>query len=95
MFIGVSELELLISHSHSLKEKRRVLKKVVDNLKNTFPVSVAEIDNNDLWQRATIGISIVSRDKVVIDRVFQKIPVFIDEMNICEIIRIDKEIFNW
>lgn len=95
MFIGVAEIELYIPQSHSLKEKRRVLKKIVDNMKNKFPVSVAEIDGNDLWQKAVIGVSMVSGDKIVIDRIFQKMSVFIDEMNVCEIITINKEIFSW
>lgn len=95
MFVGIAELELHIPYAQSLKEKRRVLKKVVDNLRNKFPVSVAEVDYNDMWQHAIIGVSLVSSDKLFIERIFQKVTVFIDEMNICEIISFKKEIFSW
>ena len=95
MFVGVAEVEMFFSYSGSLKEKRRALRKLIDNLKNNFPVSVSEVDMQDLWQKAVIGISTVSSDKVVIDRVFEKVEDFIERLNICEIITFRKEIFSW
>lgn len=95
MFVGVAEVEIHIPYAQSLKEKRRVLKKISDNVRNKFPVSVAEIESRDSWQHAVIGVSIVSGDKTVIDSIFQRMSVFIDEMNICEIIAFNKEIFSW
>ncbi len=95
MFVGVSKIELHIPYVHSLKEKRRVIKKVLDNLRNRYPVSVAEVDDNDLWQKAVLGVSLVSGDRVVIDRIFQGVSDLIDEMNVCEVISFEKEIFSW
>lgn len=95
MFIGIAEVELYIPYAGSLKEKRRVLKKIIDNTKNKFPVSIAEVDCENLWQRSVVGISMVSNDKNFIEKVLQKISFFIDQMGICEIISFKKEIFNW
>ena len=50
--IGVLTLELRLENSHSLKEKRHVVQSLKDRLRHKFNVSVAEIDYQDLWQRA-------------------------------------------
>ncbi|HJT53144.1 MAG TPA: DUF503 domain-containing protein [Candidatus Angelobacter sp.] len=60
MPIAYLSLEIHIEAAHSLKDKRQVLRSVKDRLRNTFNVSVAEIDATDLWQRATIGIVSIS-----------------------------------
>jgi hypothetical protein len=61
--IGVLTLELLIEDSHSLKEKRSVVKGLKDRLRSRFNVAVAEIDGHDTWQRAVIAAVTVSRER--------------------------------
>ena len=58
--IGVLTLELRLDESHSLKDKRQVVKGLKDRLRNDFNVSVAEIDYQDLWQRALLAVVTVS-----------------------------------
>jgi uncharacterized protein YlxP (DUF503 family) len=58
--IGVLTLELRIDDSHSLKDKRHVVKSLKDRLRHKFNVSVAEIDHQDLWQRALLAAVTVS-----------------------------------
>lgn len=60
--IGVLTLELRIEVAHSLKDKRHVVKGLKDRLRSRFNVAVAEIDHQDLWQRATISAVTVSAD---------------------------------
>ena len=60
MFIGLARFEIFIPHSGSLKAKRQVLRPVVDRLRKGLNVSVAEVDHQDLWQRAALGVSCVS-----------------------------------
>src|SRR6516165_8783710 len=60
MPIAYLTLELRIEGAQSLKDKRQVLRSVKDRLRNSFNVSVAEIDGTDLWQRATIGVVSIS-----------------------------------
>jgi len=62
MVVGVCTLELDIPASQSLKDKRHVVKSVVARVRQSFNVSVAEVDDLDSWQRATIGIVCVSSD---------------------------------
>ncbi len=57
----------------SLKGKRRVVKSITARVKNKFNVSVAEVDDQDLWQRATLGICCVSNDKRYTNEVLSKV----------------------
>ena len=67
------EIDLRIEDSFSLKDKRRVLKSLIDRTKRNFNVSIAEIDNNDMYNFATIGLSTVSNSSRFVDEVFDKI----------------------
>ncbi len=62
MRVGYMRIELLIPGSRSLKEKRRPLKSLIERLRSRFHVSVAEVDHQDLHQRAAIGIALVASD---------------------------------
>jgi Uncharacterized protein conserved in bacteria len=62
MQVGMMRVELMIHGAHSLKEKRRPLKSLIEKTRNKYNVSVAEVDNHDLHQRATLGIAIVAVD---------------------------------
>ncbi|MBI5664789.1 MAG: DUF503 domain-containing protein [Nitrospirae bacterium] len=73
MIVGLLTLDLHIFESHSLKEKRFVIKSITDRIKNKFNVSVAEVDANDLWQRSVIGIAFVSNETVMVNKVFEQI----------------------
>jgi uncharacterized protein len=58
--IGVLTLELRLENAHSLKDKRNVVESLKHRLRNKFNVSVAEIDGQGLWQRATVAAVTVS-----------------------------------
>lgn len=60
MPVAYLALEIRIEAAHSLKDKRQVLRSIKDRLRNSFNISVAEIDATDLWQRATIGVVSIS-----------------------------------
>jgi uncharacterized protein YlxP (DUF503 family) len=69
--IGVLTLELRLEDSHSLKEKRHVVQSLKDRLRSRFNVSVAEIDHQDTWQRATLAAVTVSSDHVHAEKVLR------------------------
>lgn len=71
--IGVLTLEIRVEDSHSLKDKRHVVKSLKDRLRQKFNVSVAEIDYQDLWQRALIAAVTVSSDRLHGERVLQAV----------------------
>jgi uncharacterized protein YlxP (DUF503 family) len=71
--IGVLTLELRLDHSHSLKDKRHVVKGLKDRLRNKFNVSVAEIEYQDLWQRAAVAAVTVASDHTRAEQVLQSV----------------------
>ena len=62
MIVGLCTIELFIPDSQSLKDKRQVVLSVKDRLREKFNVSVAEVDGQDLWQRAVLGLACVAND---------------------------------
>jgi len=79
MIVGVLEVELLIYDANSLKEKRKVLRSLKDQLQNRFNASVAEVDGQDLWQRATLAFAVVGGDGAYVSRVLQEILHFLEQ----------------
>lgn len=73
MHVGVCKVTLRLPENQSLKGKRRVINSLSSRIRNKFNVSVAEVGDNDLWQIATIGVTVVSNGarhaEEVIDRV--------------------------
>ncbi len=76
--MGVLQVDLLIRGNTSLKGKRQVLRSIKDRTRQKFNVSIAEVDNNDLWQRATLGICCASNDKLHANRVLSEVVNFIE-----------------
>jgi uncharacterized protein YlxP (DUF503 family) len=62
MNVGVCKIRLRLPGNTSLKEKRRVLKSITTQLKNRFNISVAEVDDHNLWQKAVLGICFISNN---------------------------------
>jgi uncharacterized protein len=90
MLVGLLEIELFIPNSDSIKAKRYVLKSLKDRLRNRFNISVAETDYHDKWQRALIGVSVVSNETKHIDSVFENVLNFIYEDYRIQIIHFKK-----
>jgi uncharacterized protein YlxP (DUF503 family) len=63
MNVGICQVKLRFPENLSLKGKRQILKSITTRLRNKFNISVAEVDDNELWQLATLGICCVSNDK--------------------------------
>ena len=60
MFVGVGKVTLRLPENQSLKGKRRVVSSLCSRIRTKFNVAVAEVDDNDAWQIATLGITCVS-----------------------------------
>ena len=77
MNVGICKINLRLPENLSLKGKRQVLKSITTRVRNKFNVSVAEVDNHDLWQLATIGICCVSNNSRYTNEVLSKVVDFI------------------
>ncbi len=63
VFLGVSTIELSIPDSHSLKDKRQIVRSLLDRVRSRFNVSACEADHLDDWQRATLTFAMVANEK--------------------------------
>jgi hypothetical protein len=73
MPVGVLTLEIQLPYSHSLKEKRAVLRKMRDRLRARFNVAVAELNAQDVWQHATLGVVSISDRQDLLEAVFNQV----------------------
>jgi uncharacterized protein YlxP (DUF503 family) len=60
MYVLAVEVELRLPHAHSLKDKRQVVKSIVESSRRRFGVSAAEVGRQDSWQRARLGFAVVA-----------------------------------
>ena len=81
MVIGVCTIELYLPENQSLKGKRQIVNSLKGKLQHRFNISIAEIDHLDVWQRATLGVSMISKDQVHVDRELNKMIQFIESSN--------------
>ena len=89
MNIAVCQIRLRLPENLSLKGKRQVLKSITTQVGNKFNVSVAEVDDHDLWQLATLGICCVSNNKRHANEILSKVVDFITSS------RFDVEILDY
>jgi len=92
MIVGVCTIELFISDSQSLKDKRQVLHSLKDRLREKFNLSVAEVDAQDLWQKAVLGLACVANEGAHVNRVLEQALNLIKSMPAVEIVRTHMEL---
>jgi len=71
--IGLLTLEIHLPDAHSLKDKRQVIRSLKDRLRTRFNVAVAELDHQELWQRAVVGVVSLSGDAKHLEQSLQAI----------------------
>ena len=95
MSVGICRLKIHIPGSRSLKDKRSVVKSLIARLRKQFNLSVAEVDDHDLWQMATIGMACVSQHNNRVDEIISAAISLIErDFPTIEIVEKEKEIFN-
>jgi uncharacterized protein YlxP (DUF503 family) len=85
MTVGVVRLTFLIHGNRSLKGKRKVVKSLVEKCRHRFNVSVAEVDDQDLYQRSTIGVAIVSSDARLVNSLLDQVIDYMDSLQLAEL----------
>ena len=93
MLVGILKVEMYLPAALSLKEKRFVIKSLKTKIRNTFNVSVAEVDFQDKWQRSSLGIACVSNDRRFLDKTLSNVLNAILKENRIEVINQAVEIF--
>ena len=83
--IGLLWVDLFIPAAGSLKEKRMVLKSIQGRIQSRFNVSVAQLDTDDKWQTAAIGVVMIANDNRFVDQCLQNVLSFIESFGTVEI----------
>ena len=73
MVVSYMRLDLVLPGARSLKDKRAILRSLIDKMRHDFRVSAAEVEDHDLWRNAALGVSVVSNDAAFGRMVLQKI----------------------
>lgn len=77
MVVGILKVSIHAPGANSLKDKRQVVRSVKDRVKSRFNVSIAEVDDQDLWQRISLGVAVVASDAGHADSQLQSVLSFI------------------
>lgn len=91
MVVGVMRVELHVPDAQSLKDKRSAVKSVKEQLRGRFNVAAAEVDANDMWQRATLGVVTVAESRAYAEGVLRHAAEWIRSTGRVAVIRIDEE----
>lgn len=87
MVVGLCTVELFIAESRSLKDKRQVLHSLKDRLRGKFNVSIAEVDAQDLWQKAVLAMACVANEGGHVSRVLEQALNVMKGMPAVEVVR--------
>jgi hypothetical protein len=90
MFVGILRLTLHLPEPGSLKSKRHLLRSAIDRVKARYNVSIAEVGDNDLWQRSLVGVAAVGNDHAFVNETLDKVADFIGSMHGGQILVTDR-----
>ena len=79
MTVGIARVTLFLPASHSLKDKRMVLRRVKTQVRDKFNAAIAEVGQNDLWQRAALGVTVVGNDRAFTESALDEVIRFVQE----------------
>lgn len=91
MTLGIMTLELDIPGAYSLKDKRRVLSRLKDRVRRSFNVSIAEVEANDVWNLACLGVVVVANQQKFANQVLDKVLDLVETMHDCDVAEVTTE----
>jgi uncharacterized protein YlxP (DUF503 family) len=93
MTVGIARITLFIPESHSLKEKRMVLRRVKDRVRSKFNAAIAEVDDNDVWQRGVVGLALVGNDRRFVESALDEVVRFVRDL--AEATNVERELMTF
>ena len=94
MWVGTGLVELHVHASHSLKQKRGVIRSIVQRLRQRQNISIAEVGGQDTWQRAVVGMTAAGSDREKVRQVLHSAVVFVEQLHLAEVRGSDIEILD-
>jgi uncharacterized protein YlxP (DUF503 family) len=90
MFVLAEEVELHLPHAHSLKDKRQVVKSLIEAGRRRFGISAAEVGRQDSWQRARLGFAVVASSAAQAESVLDDVDRFVWSRNEIEVLSTER-----
>jgi uncharacterized protein YlxP (DUF503 family) len=87
--VEAARIELFLPHCHSLKEKRAVVKPIIEGIRRRYQAAVAEVDHQDKWQRAAVGVAVVSASPSHAGEVMRAVERFVWSFPEVDVVSID------
>lgn len=94
MIVGAALVELHVHGSHSLKQKRGVVRSIVSRVRSRYNVSVAEVGGQDTWQRAVLGVAATGLDARSVRRTLERVVDYVESLHLAEVRASDVEILD-
>ncbi|MDD3718382.1 MAG: DUF503 domain-containing protein [Actinomycetota bacterium] len=94
MFVGALMIELHMPQCRTLKEKRQVVKSIIDRTRNRFNVAVAEVDNQDLWQLCSLGVTCVGNSEYAVREMLNRVDRSVRAMGKAEVLESPMFVFR-
>ena len=95
MIVAVVRLSIYVPHSHSLKEKRAVVRKLVDRIQARFKLHVAEVGGQDTWQRVQLGFAVVGSEQQVVESICDEVVKSIESSVEGQVVSVDREVLRY
>ncbi|MBN2574885.1 MAG: DUF503 domain-containing protein [Deltaproteobacteria bacterium] len=90
MTVGIARLTLFLPEARSLKEKRMVLRRVKDRAQQKFNLAIAEVGENDVWQRAVLGVAVLGSGRRFVESALDEVVRFVRDQ--AEVTNVEREI---
>ncbi len=94
MIVGAAIVEIRIHGSHSLKQRRGVVRSITRRVSNRYNLSIAEVGGQDTWQRAELGLCSAGSDRPRVRALIESAVAFIEKLHLAEIIAVDIEVLD-
>lgn len=95
MVVGVGVVELMVHTSSSLKAKRQVIKSILGRVRSKFDLSIAEVGDQDKWQRSTVAFAVVSNDGGHAHAMLERIADYVESLHLAEVVDTRIEIVHY
>jgi uncharacterized protein YlxP (DUF503 family) len=95
MVVGIGIIDLMVHESSSLKTKRRVVKSILGRVRSKFDLSIAEVGDQDKWQKSRLGFAVVSNEGGHAHRMLETVIGFVENLHLAEVVNADIEIVHY
>jgi uncharacterized protein YlxP (DUF503 family) len=95
MVVGIGIIDLMVHESSSLKTKRRVVKSILGRVRSKFDLSIAEVGDQDKWQKSRLGFAVVSNEGGHAHRMLETVIGFVENLHLAEVVNADIEVVHY